>query len=427
MADDSEMMGEGPAGPAFGPVYELWESCLEKLKILNYDTEFCTKGRMPFHRVHFVYPGNNSGVQFDEFVDLCSWLCEKCSRDQIFERDQFDDPNTIVNNLLMALRGLGYQSSFAPQKLKTAHGEPVCEALNFLATTALDARKFRWGTPQYVTDPADDGGDNNGDGINENDDEEDDNDEIEDEVIGGGVEEDNLFQPDMGRTESVDMSMDNSHHQVLEGGVDPIEWKTEVERVAPKLRVPANLGANEWRSHVDQVATSRGSIEKVLGVTQADLNIVSRTVGEEIARAQTKEKYMNHQFNHLATAYGEHKKSLEELEKGRDGTNEKVSKLTNDLAELTDKLDEIKESFDSKDSGMHDQSPLVRMKAALQQIKTESYAFDLRIGVVSHSLLAARIAQSNRRRVHNAQKIKARHAKKKGGAHRHNDNGYISD
>lgn len=429
MGDEGEMKGgEGPSGPVYGPVYELWESCLEKLKVLNYDKEFCTKGRMPFHRVHFVYPGNNSGVQFEEFVDLCSWLCENCSRDQIFERDQFDDPNTIVNNLLMALRGLGYQSSFAPQKLKLGHGEACCDALNFLASRALESRKFRWGTPQYVADPADDGGDNNGDGINEDEDEENDDDEIEDEVIGG-VDEDNLYQPEMGRTESVDMSMDNSHYQVLEGGVDPIEWKTEVERVAPRLRVPANLGANEWRSHVDQVATSKGSIEKILGDTQADLNIVSRTVGEEMARAQTKEKYMNHQFNHLATAYGEHKKSLEELEKGRDGTNEKVSKLTNDLAELTDKLDEIKESFESKDSGMHDQSPLVRMKAALQQIKNESYAFDLRIGVVSHSLLAARIAQSNRRRAHHAQKIKARHAKKKGGSNRNhrNDEGYISD
>ena len=45
MADDSEMMGEGPAGPVFGPVYELWESCLEKLKILNYDNDLVSGDR----------------------------------------------------------------------------------------------------------------------------------------------------------------------------------------------------------------------------------------------------------------------------------------------------------------------------------------------------------------------------------------------
>ena len=426
MAEQDGESKEGMAqGPVYGPIYDLWETALEKLKVLNYDTEFCNKGRMPFHRVHFVYPGSNSGVQFDEFVDLSDWLCKQCSRDPIFERDQYDDPNTVINNLLMALRGLGYSSNFAPQKLKLAHGEAVCEVLNFLADKALEARKFRWGTPVYAND-ADDGADDNGDGINEDEDEDDD--EIEDDIVGGGVEEDGLYQQtDSGRVEDKDMSLDNSHHHILEGGIDPIEWKTEVERVAPRLRAVAALGANEWRSHVDQAISSKEKIEKVLGDTQGDLALVNRQVGEELQRAQTKEKYMNHQFNHLTTAFGEHKRSLDELEKRREGTNEKVSKLTNDLAELTDRLDEIKESFDSKDSGMHDQSPLVRMKAALQQIKNESYAFDLRIGVVSHSLLAARIAQSSRRRAHHASKAKARHGKKKGASRHRHDDAYISD
>ena len=427
MAEHDGESKEGMAqGPVYGPIYDLWEAALEKLKILNYDTEFCNKGRMPFHRVHFVYPGSNSSVQFDEFIDLSDWLCKAYSRDPIFERDQYDDPNTVVNNLLMALRGLGYTSNFAPQKLKLGHGEAVCEVLNFLADKALEARKFHWGTPVYPNE-ADDDAQDNGDGINENDDE--DEDEIEDEIEGGGIEEDGLYQQaDGGRVEDKDMSLDNSHHHILEGGIDPIEWKTEVERVAPRLRAVAALGANEWRSHVDQAISSKDKIEKVLAETQTDLTLVNKQVGDELQRAQTKEKYMNHQFNHLATTFGEHKRGLDALEKSREVTNEKVSKLTNELAELTERLDEIKESFDSKDSNMHDQSPLVRMKAALQQIKNEAYAFDLRIGVVSRSLLAARIAQSNRKRAHNAHKAKARHGKKKGTAHRNgHDDAYVSD
>ena len=73
----------------------------------------------------------------------------------------------------------------------------------------------------------------------------------------------------------------------------------------------------------------------------------------------------------------------------------------------------IKESFESKDSGIHDTSPLVRMKAALQQIKSEACAFDLRIGVVSHSLLAARVGATQRRRIKVALKAKQRHGKNK--------------
>lgn len=92
-------------------------------------------------------------------------------------------------------------------------------------------------------------------------------------------------------------------------------------------------------------------------------------------------------------------------------TNEGVAKLTNELAEVTEKLEDIKESFESKDSGNHDTSPLVRMKAALQQIKAEACAFDLRIGVVSHSLLADRVGATRRRRVTVALKAKQRHSK----------------
>ena len=90
------------------------------------------------------------------------------------------------------------------------------------------------------------------------------------------------------------------------------------------------------------------------------------------------------------------KTKLEGLESSSSSTNEKVVKLTNDLAEVTDRLEELKENFDSRDSGMHDTSPLVRIKAALQQIKSEIHEFDLRLGVVSHSVLSARVSMTNR-------------------------------
>ena len=87
-----------------------------------------------------------------------------------------------------------------------------------------------------------------------------------------------------------------------------------------------------------------------------------------------------------------------------------------------ERLDELKENFDSRDSGMHDTSPLVRIKAALQQIKAEVHEFDLRLGVVSHSVLAARVSSTNRKRVGAAQN--ARKRRQKGG--RKNDSGAAS-
>jgi estrogen-related receptor beta like 1 len=65
--------------------------------------------------------------------------------------------------------------------------------------------------------------------------------------------------------------MDNSMHNILQAAIDPLEWKTELERVGPKLRTQQQLSTNEWRAHVDQTIVSKGHIERVLGDTQGDL------------------------------------------------------------------------------------------------------------------------------------------------------------
>ncbi len=104
------------------------------------------------------------------------------------------------------------------------------------------------------------------------------------------------------------------------------------------------------------------------------------------------------------------------MEKRNTTANESVIKLTNDLAEITERLEELKESFESKDNGMNDTSPLVRMKGALQQIKSEIYAFELRIGVVSHSVLVARIGTTQRKRLGAVQNAKRRRNKGKKNA-----------
>lgn len=117
------------------------------------------------------------------------------------------------------------------------------------------------------------------------------------------------------------------------------------------------------------------------------------------------------------------KHKLEEFERKGTEAQEKVSRLTSDLAEISEKLEDLKESFESKDSGMHDTSPLVKIKSALQQIKAEIHTFDMRIGVVAHSLLAARVQDHNRLRSQAAYKARRRHNKNRREA---DDNSVLS-
>lgn len=106
---------------------------------------------------------------------------------------------------------------------------------------------------------------------------------------------------------------------------------------------------------------------------------------------------------------------LEEYESKSGKINETVTKYTTELSEISEKLEDLKATFESKDSGMHDTSPLVRIKAALQNLKKEIANQDLRTGVISHSLLTARVTAANRKRMAMAKSAMKRNARK-GGA-----------
>jgi estrogen-related receptor beta like 1 len=237
------------SGPAMGPIYLMWENSLEKLKILNYEKEYCRKfNKKACNRVHFVFPGTNASNQFDDFIGLCAWLFSiigggsgavttkgksgrNASTSELFRPEEFDDPNTVVNKLLLALRQVDFRSSFPQQKLKAANGEPACTVLDFLTDKALSVVGFQWGVPSYS---------NNIDVEQaEPDDDQNDEDIAEDEELGGPDEE--LMFEDPNKFE---ISVDSSTHNILQALVDPIEWKTELERVGPKLRTNLQLSTN---------------------------------------------------------------------------------------------------------------------------------------------------------------------------------------
>lgn len=163
---------------------------------------------------------------------------------------------------------------------------------------------------------------------------------------------------------------------------------------------------------------TRGSVDGSLtlaGRVCLCVAVVYRQLNEELGQLRMKEKYINNQYNTLCLEYTDTKKKLDELEKVSSVSREAVSKLTGELAEISEKLEELKESFESKDSGLHDTSPLVKIKAALQQLKEEIHEFDMRIGVVSNQLLMARVTDHNRSRAKAANKAKQRQKGRKRG------------
>jgi intraflagellar transport protein 57 len=63
---------------------------------------------------------------------------------------QYDDPNTSVNKMMLALKSLSFGLDFPASKLKQPSGDAVCCVLDFLTSTALAARGFTFRRPIYA-------------------------------------------------------------------------------------------------------------------------------------------------------------------------------------------------------------------------------------------------------------------------------------
>lgn len=359
------------------------ESSLEKLKCLDYEDDFLVNtNNKPFGRVHFAIKGDNPSLQFQEFLDIVQWLTTVIKRDASFlSIDKYDDPNASVNKLMLALRNLNYPGEFPVNKIKQAYGEACCDVLNFLTDEALESRSFVFGAPKHNEPEEPEDAEPEGEA---------DEDDIEDEVE---IAEDDFnagMFSDLHQNEA-DNLIDPANHQIIESKVDPIEWKTELERVGPRLRTSKNAGGKEWRTHIDQTTKHEGTIRKELPETEASLQMINKELADAVEKMQSKEKYVNSQFANLKNEFQSIKESMKDIESKFQGSSGNVSLLQNDLADISDELSEIKATMDSRGSSMTDTSPLVKIKAALQEIKSEIKDFELRIGVVGHTLLAGQV------------------------------------
>lgn len=146
----------------------MWECTLEKLKILDYEKDYLVKGtRSPFSRVHFAIPSTNLASQFNEFISICAWLINLINintKNEVFKVDNYEDPSSSINKLLLALRTIDFRGSYPAQKLKIPHGESVCTILDFLADKALASRNFKFEAPIYKNqEEMEEGGDDDSD------------------------------------------------------------------------------------------------------------------------------------------------------------------------------------------------------------------------------------------------------------------------
>jgi|EP01049_Picozoa_sp_SAG25_P005358 estrogen-related receptor beta like 1 len=401
-----------PSAPATPDPFVLMEEVLEKLKILDYEKEFCVSAQCGLlSRIQFAMPSNNPAQNFNTFAALVHWLMTLNGSPTQYNRNE--DPNVTVTNMTNSLRGVGINMDIPPHKLKQGHGSEVCSVLNSLVDVTLQKRGFIFGRPRHHPDayaeemPTDDGARqiyssllpaaiaavqvlsrrhachtwipcaDGGMG-----------DEMGEEIADASVAEDEEEEMYVAAPSDAAYGQeDRLESSMLESKVDPHQWRMELERVAPQLKVVLHSSAKEWRSHLDQAVSLEKQIDAAMSKTLEPLGHIMTEVSEALEKISGREKVVNQNFDHIISEFRNVKEQLLRLQEQYDGSSGTIQNLTRELAQVSDELSHVKSTMDKRGNSMTDTSPLIDIKKALSRIKTEAKQMDLRIGAVEHTLL----------------------------------------
>lgn len=136
----------GSGGSSHSPflTFQMMESLLEKLKLLDYEQVYCRRSHLKgLSRLHFAIQ-TNPGEQFNSFVGLAAWLISLVGGN-MEPPQEFDDPNATIATILDSLRSImGQGPEFPPSKLKSGCGEPCIHVLDLLADFAVKTKRSNY-------------------------------------------------------------------------------------------------------------------------------------------------------------------------------------------------------------------------------------------------------------------------------------------
>lgn len=369
--------------------YIRMEDLLEKLKLLNYDTEFLHKLKMKdINRHYFVIP-TNSGEQFFLFTSLAAWLIRKSGRNFDLPQES-DDPNSTISGILEYLREIEVPVEFAPNKLKQGVGEHAVYVLDNLADHALQATNFKWkkvNIPPDEPTPEPEIEDDDAELILEKLDEEI-NADFEDEEE---EDEDIVHVDDITKLYGENLNDKYRPENILESKTDAEEWKLELERVLPQLKVTVRTDSRDWRAHLDQMKQLQTEIENNLNGTTGQLEKMHFDIENTLDKINTRENYLNQQLEPYLNDYKSLQEELLKIKEQYREVSGGVTERTRILNKLTEELDQIKRELDEKGSSMTDGTPLINIKKTITKMKNEISEMNIRIGVLEYSLMCSRI------------------------------------
>lgn len=318
------------------------------------------------------------------FTSLVQWLLEKAGS-KASGWNQYDDPGTVINNIMIDLKNVGIVLNYPATKLKSGSGEAVCQALLELSQVALNNSRFKFRKPIIPDDDAEEDG------------------AEEDDMEGNADLADNVqdnFSDDEDIAEFVEEEIprdqkEEEDREMIEAGIDPDEWERECQRVAHKLKPQKKVDVKEWRSHLDQTKKYAETVKANLPDVRQKLEKVSNEVTRDLEKIQRKEALLNKGMTGMTGNYRNTASSLKEVTERYNTVKQHVEDMEQQYYDIDEELNKITSAMDEAGKNISDQSPLLKIKKGIEKVKKDIKSIDIRIGVVSNTLLQCKLKQRN--------------------------------
>ena len=181
---------------------------------------------------------------------------------------------------------------------------------------------------------------------------------------------------------------------IIQSNISKEKWQLEVERVAHKLKINKNAtDGKEWRSHLDQTKKYAENVKGSLPEVRVKLERLQDDASRALERISKKEGILSRNFQGMTGDYRAHTEQLRDIQNNFTSVSKNVENLDTELQEINERLDTISKKIDDTGKQFSDNTPLQNIKKAISSVKNDIKSIDIRIGVVSNTLLQLKLKE----------------------------------
>lgn len=315
------------------------ENTFERLQFLGYSS---TIKRDEFLCLNEA----ESHSQYVKFNKLCAYLLQSInSKEEVvpFDVEEFEDPSVTAQKLMVSLRSVDdFEIDFPISELKRAYGDVACKILDFLsvksvAYQSLPEVKY---LPHLPSDEVD--------------------------------EESKVKEAGMKKREASTEKYK--------------EWYEEVDRVSPLLEVDFESIRNKTRN-LDSTMQNANAFISDYETSKHLLVRLKEESETKLEQMNSNEAAVQTIFDKLIRDSTIVDKQVSLLEEERENVLKDFDKSKADSKQLSAKLQKLNAAVEEKGNSITDTSQIMKLKATLQQMKTEIRKQDFELGVLQHTLL----------------------------------------